>query len=484
MVMDDINIVIKDNKTCKIESINVDIINEISDLLSYKQTGSEYTQAYKLGAWDGRVRLLTNKNEFKIGLLTKVKQYLDLNKINYNLLDNRKNNKTYNKYNLKNIGLVPRDYQIRCVDAAKENEIGIIRASVGAGKTYVAALLAAEFNKPTIIYVIGLDLLQQFHDLFSKLFDEEIGWIGNGICKPKRITIASVWTLGSALKMKKNIMSDEDEYIKELPPSTQDKIKIQKCMKEAAIHIIDECHSCTCETLQQIYKLINPERLYGLSGTPFRDDGSDLLTEAMLGQIIVNVSCSELIERKILAQPVIKFVNTPKYSTSLKTYQEIYKEFIVNNEIRNALIVKNTKTLIEKKYKPLVLFKTIEHGQNLYKLFLENNIRCELLYGNDSLEKRNEIKDKLNNDEIDCIIASTIFDIGLDLPKLSALVLAGSGKSRVRIIQRIGRVIRGFQGKARAAIVDFMDNVKMLDKHSIIRYETYLSEPGFKILGK
>jgi len=349
--------------------------------------------------------------------------------------------------------------------------------------TFVSAQIVKEFNKPTIIYVIGLDLLQQFHDLYSKLFKEEIGWIGNGICNPKRITIASVWTLGSALEVKKESLVMDDESIKELPPSIKDKFKILQCLKEAKVHIIDECHACTCDTLQQIYKYIDPERIYGLSGTPFRDDGSDLLTEAMLGKIICNVSASELIEKKVLAQPVIKFVNVPHQTIHARTFQEVYKEYIVNNDIRNALIVRNTKYLIEKKYKPLVLFKTIEHGKKLYNEFINEGINCELLYGNDSLEKRNIIKQKLNDGEIDCIIASTIFDIGMDLPKLSALVLCGGGKSKVRTLQRIGRVIRAYKDKTKAAIVDFMDNVRFLDNHSKIRYETYIQEPGFKILG-
>ena len=132
----------------------------------------------------------------------------------------------------------------------------------------------------------------------------------------------------------------------------------------------------------------------------------------------------------------------------------------------------------------MVLFKTIEHGKILYKEFLNEGIRCELLYGNDSLEKRNEIKQALNDDNIDCIIASTIFDIGMDLPKLSGLVLGGGGKSKIRALQRIGRVVRAYKDKTKVAVIDFMDNTRFLDKHSLIRYQTYTEEEGFKILGK
>lgn len=349
--------------------------------------------------------------------------------------------------------------------------------------TFLAAMMAAKFNKPTIIYVIGLDLLQQFYDLFSQIFDEKIGWIGNGICDIQKITIASVWSLGAALELKNNILIDDDNVEEEVSPSRRDKAKILNYLSEAKIHIIDECHACTCETLQSIHKYINPERIYGLSGTPYRDDGSDLLINSMLGEIIENISASELIAKGVLAQPIIKFINVPFQPHNSSVYKQVYKEYIVDNEIRNQIIVDQTKKLIDKGYKPLVLFQTINHGKYLFEEFKKANMRCDLLHGNDSLDKRNEIKKKLDDDEIDCIIASTIFDIGLNLPKLSGLVLAGGGKSKVRILQRIGRVIRMIDGKSKAAIVDFMDNARYLDKHSKIRYETYLSEPGFKILG-
>lgn len=349
--------------------------------------------------------------------------------------------------------------------------------------TMVAAMMTAQFNKPTIIYVIGLDLLQQFHNLFSKMFDEEIGWIGNGIINPKRITIASIWSLGSALDFKKTMFLD-DEVVKELPTQIQDKKKVLDCLKNAKVHIIDECHACTCDTIQEIYKFINPERIYGLSGTPYRDDGSDLLVSSILGEVIIEISASELISIGLLTEPVIKFKHVPFEPISLRTYGEVYKQYIVLNETRNSMILDEAKKLISKGYKTLVLFKTIEHGKILLEMFNNENINCELLNGSDSLDRRNEVKARLEKGEIDCLIASTILDIGFDAPILSALVLAGSGKSKIRALQRIGRILRIFPNKKRAAVVDFMDNCRFLDKHSKIRYETYLTEPGFKILGK
>jgi superfamily II DNA or RNA helicase len=59
---------------------------------------------------------------------------------------------------------------------------------------------------------------------------------------------------------------------------------------------------------------------------------------------------------------------------------------------------------------------------------------------------------------LNVLICSTIADMGLDLPILEALVLAGGGKSSTRHLQRIGRVVRTNLDKKSALVMDFDDS--------------------------
>jgi superfamily II DNA or RNA helicase len=218
-----------------------------------------------------------------------------------------------------------------------------------------------------------------------------------------------------------------------------------------------------------------------MSASPWRDDGQDLLIESLLGRRIVEISASTLIEKGHLAQPIIKFVEVPKYHEKLpKQYQTVYKKYVIENSTRNNLIVDNVEKLINLGYKPLVLFDKIAHGDILYDM-LSEKFPCGLLSGKDSAKNRDKVKEQIVNGEIKCLIASKIFDIGIDIPCLSALVLCGSGKASVRSLQRIGRVIRKFKGKKIAAIVDFLDNAHYLKDHSKARKKTYETEEGFII---
>jgi len=480
-------ITILDNKYCKITA-NEDetpIINQLRNFLSYKLAGVEYTPAYKNG-WHGITFLLNKQNVFMSGLLPKVEQWLKRKQATYTITDNRIKSIAGNELiitdRLKHLNKVPRDYQNRILEATTLHDKGIIRACTASGKTLVAAMMTAKFNKPTIVYVIGLNLLDQFHKTFTEIFDEPIGRIGNGDCDIKRITIASIWTIGKALDINtKKMLLESDEFDEKEKFNGDTKVDILRALKEYKIHMLDECHVSTTATISAIYKNINPERIYGLSGTPFRGDNSDLLINGVLGEQIINISASELIEKGILAKPYIKFITVPKMHIQDKTYQAIYKQYIVENEVRNNLVVEYTKKFLEKGYAPLVLFKQIVHGKILLEMLQNAGVKCDLLYGNDKLERRLEVMQDFNDGKIDVIVASVIFDLGVDLPKISALVNAGGGASAIRCLQKVGRCIRPYPGKKHVAICDFFDQIKYLRDHSKKRFKIYSSEVGFEV---
>jgi len=56
-------------------------------------------------------------------------------------------------------------------------------------------------------------------------------------------------------------------------------------------------------------------------------------------------------------------------------------------------------------------------------------------------------------------IASVIFDEGIDCRPLDTLILAGGGKSATRSLQRIGRILRPYEGKTKAIAVDFIGSL-------------------------
>jgi superfamily II DNA or RNA helicase len=485
-------IVVKGNTSQIIEETDVEHILALDKHLSFYVEGAEHTSAFKgylnrdgdWIKWDGFKKLLTPTLQFATGLVERVKDFYKVAGKEIDIIDKRPA-KSIGKPidiipNLKKLDKIPYGYQMEILDVIDKNDRGIIKVATGGGKSLVAALIAAKLGKKTIIYVIGKDLLYQFHVFFSSVFDEPIGIIGDGQCQIHNINIASIWTVGQAIGMKKNeILLDSDDDEESLNKNKY--ADILQIIKETKLHIIDECHMSACETIQQIFKHSSSEHLYGLSGSPWRDDGADLLIESILGKYIVNIPASRLIKEGYLAQPLIRFRVTPPYPYELeRVYQSVYKKYVVENDTRNGLVLDAAKALVEKGYQTLVLFNSLKHGKILYDLF-KQHMSCAILDGSNDKEEREKVKKDLMNHKIDCVLASRIFDIGVDIPSLSGLVIACGGKSTVKALQRVGRVIRKYPGKKFAVVIDFADQAPFLDTHSKTRYKIYTSEEGFDV---
>jgi len=88
---------------------------------------------------------------------------------------------------------------------------------------------------------------------------------------------------------------------------------------------------------------------------------------------------------------------------------------------------------------------------------------------------------ELKNGEIDVLIGSTILDVGVDVPSVGVVILAGGFKAEYSIRQRIGRGLREKKsGPNVAFIVDFTDeHNNHLRGHAQERKRIVAETPGF-----
>lgn len=480
--------IIVDNIYCQLGNVKSEAIRgQLDKVLSYYVQGYQFMKAYKDGwwdnkkkkwqRWDGKRHLMSN-GKFLRGLLPKVEAVLKNHKIDYTLVDNRKEVPFGKKIKTKNIESRP--YQDRVLEASLREKGGIIKSATGSGKSVMITQLIANTNVKTMVYVVGIDLLYQMKETFEKMLGTKIGIIGDGQADIKKINICTVWTAANVLGKKYVPLDDEDRSRKEKLQAAN-KAKIKKTIEQAEMAIFDECHMLATDTLQAINTSSKSAYYkYGYSGTPWRDDGADLLIEAVCGKTIIEVTATELIKSGYLVQPTVHFIDVPEMSNLPNKYPSIYKQYIVENDVRNGKIVKAAEKLIESGRKVLILVKNIKHG-NILLEELEQKFVVYFVKGDIDSDERNWVRQEFLKNGIDIIIASVVYDQGVDLPNLDALILAGSGKSSGRALQRLGRVIRPFPGKKNALVIDFIDNAKYLLGHTAARTDIYRTEAGFKI---
>jgi len=137
---------------------------------------------------------------------------------------------------------------------------------------------------------------------------------------------------------------------------------------------------------------------------------------------------------------------------------------------------------IQKLAKPvLVLVQKIGHGELLEKLALKAGLIVKFLNGKSSSDIRRGAITLLKQNKVDAIIATVIFDEGIDIPEIRTIILAGGGKSPIKNLQRLGRGLRKTDGKNEVEIVDFYDRgTRWLLSHSRERKNLWENQ-GFTV---
>jgi len=473
------------NVYCQINGLaDIKVIDRLDHKLSYYVSGYNFTLAYKQRRWDGRKHLLSNQLKFQAGLLPIVEDILQQESVSYQVEDQRQPIVLGKPIPLLDTYYNLRDYQLEAVERAKQYKHGLLKIATGGGKSAIIAKIIGDLNVKAVVYVISLDLLYQMKQNVEEALGIECGIVGDGNCTIKKISIATPWTVANAYDKEYNPFDDEEHKAKETLDQLS-KIKIQKMVENAQMFIVDECQFMAAESIQLITKSSKNARYkLGFSGTPWRDDGADLALTASTGPQLIDINATTLIGRGVLVPPKIFFFEVPELKGFERherhPYPKVYDNYIVENLVRNEMIIESASKLHAKGRKTLILVKRKKHGLKLLEI-MPKNIKTYYLNGDAPTSERQAVKDLFNMNGLDVIIASSIFDQGIDLPRLDALILAGSGKSSTRSLQRIGRVIRGADGKSDAIVVDFVDSASYLYEHSRKRWTIYKSEPAFQI---
>lgn len=221
------------------------------------------------------------------------------------------------------------------------------------------------------------------------------------------------------------------------------------------------------------------------SATPYRVDNQEIRIEGALGRKIYEVSCSDLINLGYLVPPKV-FVCPINHVENATTYVESYNANIVNCWERNYRIKEFAEALKESGRPTLILVERLEHG-NILESMIEDSVfvpggdKGEVDPSDEEKNYRRRMLNAVENNEI-ILIATQWANVGVDAPKISALVLAGSSSSPVTTIQQAGRILRCVgkdieaskaNGKSDAVIIDFVSSQKHFRSHYLTRKKVY-----------
>ena len=224
--------------------------------------------------------------------------------------------------------------------------------------------------------------------------------------------------------------------------------------------IVDENHLIMAETLSRSLQYIFPRYLIGLSATPYRHDGLDILLKLYFGK--------HKIIRTLYRKHLVYKINTgftPKIERNIQgrvNWGSILDQQ-ANCTSRNNLIVDIIKKYDKRNF--LVLIKRISQGKYLIEQLEKRNIHVTNLIG--------------NNQEFEStarVLIGTCQKVGTGFnhPKLDTLILAADIQQY--FIQYLGRIFRVKKGEP--MVFDLVDNNNILKKHYSTREKVYKKHGG------
>ena len=414
------------------------------------------------------------QNVFMAGLLPLVIRWLETNSIEYQVEDKRQKPENLST-GLVEIhegmlkGITLHDYQVRTIKGFVEAGRGVVQLPTGSGKTEIAIAIVKALNVPTIWLTHRVNLLYQTAKRFVTRYPavkDQIGVVGNGVFDPKFLTMATVQTIQSMLKNDR--------------PETAAMLRGFQCF------VIDEAHWVGSEQFSDppLY-CTNAYYRVGLTATPFMSENrhNHLSLMGITGPVVSRVTNFELIERGILAKPFFKYftVEEPRLARSAN-WRTVYEQGIIYNRQRNLLIASQVRQLAEKGKKILVIVRERAHGRLLCDLLEGDGVKAKYQDGENTYVERTKALKWLSS-RGDCIIATNIFDEGIDVSEINVLVLAAGTKAAPAFYQRTGRAMRKKSDGNYAIVIDFIDRQHhRLLEHSERRYKMAKQEKGFVIL--
>ena len=338
-----------------------------------------------------------------------------------------------------------RDYQQEAIENLKKvrddgKTIALLYHATGVGKTITAATDAKAVGGRTLFLVNALKLASQAKDTFARVWPEAtLGeYTGGQKDVSQTVIFATVQSISKDLE--------------KFSPTAFDYL------------IVDECHHAAANTYQKIFTYFHPKFILGLTATPERSDGEDMLE--LFQNVAHKMDLKTAVERGVLVPIRCIRVKTNIDLTDVRINGIKYNSQDLESKLfipeRNQLIVDTYLKYVNGK-KTVIFCASVDHAAEIAKLLRDNGVNAEAVSGRDRVEIREKVLKDYETGSTDVLCACDLLNEGWDSPHTTVLFMARPTMSKTIYMQQLGRGTRRCPGKDDLLVIDFVDNANMFN---------------------
>ena len=455
-------IISKYNEAFAVIKTDYAISREISNFFAIYADNYRWTPKFKQGIWDGKIRFFDRDNHLPIGLIPKLLEFAK--HCNYTVKINFEHKRKVSKQEFVdfveslNIQIFDKDgnpskphqFQMQAAyDAINDRHVNV-SSSTASGKSliiYIIARWMEAHDRKTLIVVNSVQLVEQ---MFGDFYDYGMEDVEQRCCRiysgMKRMMERKI-----IISTYQSLWNDDEEFL------TVD------CL------LIDEAHGAKAKSVSELVKkCINAGDRLGVSGT-FPDEGTaDWYTiVGGTGEIRTYSTykslqdAKQISDLKITAIRLVYPEDVRKYN--FETHEKEYQDevsYVNQYHPRLKFICKLAASL---EGNTLVLFTKIdEHGLPLLEMCKQKVMNKKILYidGQVPVKEREKMRHYIERED-NCLLLATYgtLSTGINIRRIHNIIFASGYKSKVKVLQSIGRGLRKSADKEFLSLYDLVDDL-------------------------
>lgn len=324
-------------------------------------------------------------------------------------------------------------------DKAKDK--ALIISATGTGKTILCALDVREVNPNKFLFIVHNEgILNRAKEEFKKVLptknDSDFGLLtGKHRDVDAKYLFATIQTLS------------RDDNFKQFDENEFDYI------------VFDEAHRSAASTYQRVFNYFKPKFMLGMTATPERSDELSIF-EMFDYNIAYEIRLQAALESDILC-PFHYFGVTDYVHQGIKEDDVTKLRYLTSDERVNYIIQKTDYYGYSGEIlQGLIFVSSKKEAYDLADKLSSKGIKSVALTGDDSVNYRQIVIEKLREGKINYIITVDLFNEGIDIPEVNQVVMLRPTESSIIFIQQLGRGLRKSANKEYVTVIDFIGNYK------------------------
>jgi len=323
----------------------------------------------------------------------------------------------------------------------------VVIAATGLGKTFLAAFDAREVNAKSLLFIAHREeILNQAESTYKKVFREEIDpkiLAGGKHLENANFVFATVQSLSQAKN--RELIKRNYDYV-----------------------VIDEFHHTAASSYQKILDVIQPKFLLGLTATPERQDGHDVLKICEYN-IAYEVRLPEAINRGWLipfhyfgvADESVNYENINWRSGKFDP-TELEHALILEERVDEVLKHALEKGFDGNKRATVGFCAGVHHANFMADQFNLKGYTSESVTGKIKSEDRQKIYARFTdiNDPLEWLFVADVLNEGIDIPEINSILFLRPTESSALFLQQLGRGLRPHPDIEVLTIIDFVGHHK------------------------